>query len=139
MKPTDQIIQHPQIGDCLRASIASLFELDFQQVPHFQMFDNWQTVLAGFIWSMGYNWTTNGDPNESMIVRPDKTINGFTEACVPSKNYPGAFHSVVIDTAGFVAHDPHPKRQYQGINVFDSGDIVSWLVFEPNENYKRKS
>lgn len=134
MKPIDLTIVDGEKGDCLRASIASLFDIELQQVPHFMLFCDshieWETVLAGFIWSMGYNWTANGDPTESKAINTDQTVNGFTEAAVPSKNFPGKMHSVVIDTRGIVVHDPSPKRAYHGINVIESGEIVSWLIFE---------
>lgn len=122
-----------EIGNCLQASIASLFELDLELIPHFNLFTSpykWEEVLSGFIWAMGYNWTNNGDPTESKIIKDCHTVGGFTEACVPSKNYPGKFHSVVIDKNGIVANDPHPKKSYQGIDIFKSGDVVSWMIFE---------
>ncbi len=133
MTPKDLTIIDGENGDCLRASIASLFDLDLQQVPHFILFNGsieWETVLSGFIWAMGYNWISNGDPTESKIINSDQTIKGFTEACVPSKNFPEKFHSVVINSSGLVVHDPNPKHAYQGINVIESNEIISWMVFE---------
>ena len=32
-------------GDCTRASVASVLELDIQAVPHFIKYDNWFSVM----------------------------------------------------------------------------------------------
>ncbi len=141
MIPVDQTVVHGERGNCLQASIASLFELKLEQVPHFMLFNGpiqWNDVLYCFIWAMGYDWIANGDPTESKIIKRDRTINGLTEACVPSKNFPEKYHSVIIDINGNVVHDPGPKKSYLGINVIESGDIVSWIIFKPRAATKDK-
>jgi hypothetical protein len=134
-KPIYQTIFHPEKGDCCRAAIATLFNLEAEQVPHFMLFGvpEWGKVLSGFIWSMGYDFIDNGDPNKSLKIEDHQTINGITEAAVKSKNFPGKFHSVLINTKGVVVHDPHPRKDYLGINVFESGDIDSWMIFKKHD------
>ena len=122
MIPINQTIVHGEKGDCLRASIASLFELDLQQVPHFMLFKcpiAWEDILSGFVWGMGYNWIANGDPTESKVIHSDQTINGLTEACVPSKTFGGKHHSVLIDISGLVVHDPNPEMHTMELTLLN--------------------
>ena len=41
-------------GDCMRATVASIFELDMQCVPNFILFDEWiwYQIYINFIWTM---------------------------------------------------------------------------------------
>ena len=40
MKPIFQTITHDNRGDCHRAAVASIFDLEIEQVPHFRLFDD---------------------------------------------------------------------------------------------------
>jgi len=55
LKPVFQTIVDTENGDCTRAAVASMFELDITQVPNFVMFDDdWWTMLNCFLWGLGY-------------------------------------------------------------------------------------
>lgn len=134
MKPVPQEKSHPTKGDCLRASIASLFELELSQVPHFRLFssDRERYILSGFYWGMGYNWIGCGKPGNDQLLE-HHSVNGFFEACVPSSYGPNASHSVIIDIDGTVIHDPHPQQPWKGKNVLESGDLKWWTMVEKND------
>ena len=124
MTPVDQIAPHQDHGDCLRASVASLFDLRIEQVPNFMLFegDQWWHVCYAFIWALGYEFDESQHPKEAVPLA-DEAVNGYTLASVPSRNYENRFHSVVIDLEGNVAHDPDPHKHYQGENIIKSGAI----------------
>lgn len=131
MKKVFQTITDKNRGDCHRASIASLFDLEIEQVPHFRLFNDetWGNVFSGFIWGLGYDWTANGELGKNKLLECD-SINGYFEACVPSANYPDRTHSVIIDLKGLIVHDPHPKKAWLGKNVLKSGDLKYWSIFK---------
>ena len=95
MKPVFQTITSEEKGDCHRASIASLFELDITQVPNFRLFDRdrWSYVLSGFLWGLGYEWNEIGFPDNHKLYDCEG-VNGYFEASVTS-SYKGYSHSVM--------------------------------------------
>jgi len=99
MKSVDQTIVLKDDGDCMRACIASLFELSIEQVPHFLRFDcnickrdvilnkqlagnkselgtiNSFSMLWNFLRSLGWDYNGCGYPsykNESSGVVPNQ-------------------------------------------------------------------
>lgn len=140
MTPVKQTILDPKRGDCARAVVASLFDLDISQVPHFILFPGqaWWDVYCGFIWSIGWRVLGSGKyPEIDPTKRPfmGLHVDGYVDASVPSKNYPGVYHAVVMDTQGLVVHDPAPdgKNHYQGVNVIETGELDSWIMMEKRE------
>jgi hypothetical protein len=139
VKPVNQSICDKNRGDCHRAVIASLLDLEIEQVPHFRLFadDNWHHVYHGFLWGCGYEWEGTGHfpkftPRSEHLK--DCHIGGFVDATVPSKNYPpesGITHAVVMDLDGLVVHDPHPGKKYQGVNVIETGELMHWELIKP--------
>lgn len=129
MKPVNQSISDPDRGDCHRAVIASLLEFEIEQVPHFRLFaDNiWQYVYTEFLWSVGYSFEGTGWPNKTKLLIED-SFDGFFSAAVTSKNFEGKTHSVVIDLTGLVIHDPSPNKNYQDINILESGELLHWAL-----------
>lgn len=130
MKPVFQTITSKEGGDCHRASIASLFDLDITQVPNLRLFseERWSYVLSGFLWGLGYDWNENGFPDKHKLSDCE-SIDGYFEACVPS-NYKGYTHSVIINTEGIVVHDPLPQRSWINKNVLKSGDLQHWMIIK---------
>ncbi len=127
MKPVDQTIVDPERGDCTRAVIASLFELDITQVPHVQLFGPlWFDVLYYFLMAIGYQYNGTGHP--SKYPMQGNSINGYCYGVVKSRTYPGKFHAVVVDETGVVAHDPNPNKAWQGINVLETGDLMYYYL-----------
>ena len=139
MKPVFQSIYHPTKGDCHRSSIASLFDLELSQVPHFGLFseERWPHILQGFVWGMGYNWTGNGILGKDLF-KENQSINGFFEASVPNSSpiKTHSCHSVVIDMKGVVVHDPDKNQPWLNINVLKSGDLKWWTLLEKQTELK---
>ncbi len=131
MTPVFQEIYHRERGDCLRATIASLFDLESIQVPHFMLFqgNQWRSVFNAFVYGMGYKWIGPGVPHKD-VISETPSVNGFYEACVPSKNFEGAWHSVIINSEGVVVHDPDHIRKWKGVNVLSSRDLRHWTIIE---------
>lgn len=130
MIPVFQAITSKEGGDCHRASIASLFDLDITQVPNFRLFDQerWSYVLSGFLWGLGYDWDQNGFPDKNKLSECE-SVNGYFETNVPS-NYEGYGHSVIINTEGIVVHDPLPTSPWINKNVLESGNLIHWMIIK---------
>jgi len=116
-------------GDCLRACIASLLDLEIVQVPHFNMFgdDLWFPVFLGFLRSLGYERYKWHDVDPELfrtVITEENSIGGYILATVPGLADPRAEdHAVIIDLDGVVFHDPHPSKVYQDVNVIESGQL----------------
>jgi len=132
MKPVFQSSTDPERGDCQRAAIASLFDLELEQVPNFRLFpdSNWHKVYWHFLLSLG--WEYNGCASASRHIEflNYENINGFYYAVVKSRTNPGRFHSVIIDSAGVVAHDPNPSQSFLGVNVIQTGELEVVHIIE---------
>lgn len=137
MIPVFQTIYHPTKGDCHRASIATLFDLELEQVPHFGLYskERWAYALQGFIWGMSRNWTGNGFPGKDSF-KEGQSVNGFFEASVPNASLirTHACHSVIIDMNGVVIHDPDRNQPWKGINVLRTGDLKWWTLIEKQKS-----
>lgn len=135
MKKVDQTMTGLDRGDCMRAVVASLFELEIVQVPHFLLFgDNWWAVFCYFIQSIGYEVMGTGYSGERKPAQED-SVDGFISACVPSKTFGGdVTHNVIINLEGLVVHDPQPLKRWEGINVIETGELKSWDLIKKKEN-----
>lgn len=141
MTPVDQTIVDKGRGDCQRASVATLLDLELEQVPNFRLFpdDRWYHVYNGFLWGCGYEWTGTGYPDDIKNVATLPNVGGYVIAAVPSKEFNGEVsdtglplvHAVVMDMAGLVVHDPQPNKAYQGVNIIETGDLLHWDLIEP--------
>ena len=134
MKPVLQTRVHEEHGDCQRAVIASLLELDAEQVPNFTLFPDpeWWWVLHYFLYALGWhlegclNPPFNGIFNSKM---DEHGIDGYHYAAVLSKTFAARVtHAVVIDRQGNVAHDPNPNQLWAGKNVFEDGLLTVYLI-----------
>lgn len=133
MTPIDQTIVDAGIGDCQRATTASLFNLDIDQVPNFRKYDkNWFDVYWYFLYALGYEYTGQRDPQKNTLDEDD-SVGGYFDGCVESKTFPGCTHSVVVDMQGVVVHDPNPNKRWQGINILESGELKSWYGIKRRE------
>jgi hypothetical protein len=89
-------------GDCLRACIASLLELDPQEVPHFAASDEpWSVTMNDWLgprglYAAGFCLAQEDEPPVPRI-RVGPSPRG--DWC----------HAVVVDADGS-EHDPHPSR-----------------------------
>lgn len=131
MKPIKQDYPHPTRGDCLRACVASLLELDPYFVPQFIELGNengeWlnhkEFGLIAFIERMGYKF--RGRWSQYEALRRSNGINGFFIANVPSANFTDRTHAVIFKEKTMV-HDPSPCKQWEG--TFD--DVIYFFVIE---------
>lgn len=108
MRPVDQTIfvNDPRSipGDCLRACVASLWDLPLEAVPHFALYRDWRTALIGWLDDRGaimrLVWTDRaGDVSPRW---PGQPLLAF------GRSPRGVSHAVVwLDR---VLHDPHPSR-----------------------------
>ena len=110
------------MGDCLRACVASVFELPIEEVPHFAEAPSWIAALRGWLKPMGLVVENEGYNGQS-LDSPRRYYSGWWIASVESENIEGATHAVVMRGMGNeyegddgrwyeVAHDPspHPRR-----------------------------
>jgi hypothetical protein len=153
MKPIFQTIVDKGAGDCERAAIASLFELDITQVPHFLLFDKMDNFLVSynenelgrvcgssimwsFLRSLGWEFNGCGYPHNELELKD--SVDGFFFASVKSRTYEGQTHAVVIDINGMVIHDPNPNKKWLGVNIKETGDILNWYLLSRKEKANEK-
>lgn len=106
-------------GNCQSAVLASIFELDLDQVPHFSKGlgeDNpASTIEKGVIfnqrldeWLQSHNlklqWYEDSEVIQNYIKNEFK--NTYYQVCGKS---PRGFYHVVIHLNGEMVHDPHPE------------------------------
>ena len=91
-------------GNCLQACIASLFELDLEEVPHFVLESDWVGALDS--WLKQYDLQTIDVDLEYMKQQGGDTWKalGYHLICGKSSR---ADHAVV-GYNGKMVHDPHP-------------------------------
>jgi len=117
MTPVDQIhTNHPPtrpLGDCWRASIASLLDLTAQEVPHFVDLFGGDFAQATLDWLakrglVGEFW--DGPPAiDGHVIATGQSPRGDWLHAVVARLRPS-------EDAGYVevefVHDPHPSRDY---------------------------
>lgn len=131
-------------GDCMRAAIASMFELEIEQVPHFLLFDKPHKnryevssffVLHYFLYAMGYEYMGYKHMKGGKIEKKDlptkkDLINGSIFALVKSRTYDDILHAVLINSKGKVIHDPNPNKRWLGENVIENNNLIGWYMIE---------
>ncbi len=120
MKPVNQIVLEEGKGDCMRAAVASLLELELEQVPHFNLFKRdivMVKVLNSFANALGYKGSHMVKVEKLEDVKIEDSIENFFYTRVPSKTFEGSFHVVITDERGIVAHDPNPNKRWQDKNL----------------------
>lgn len=130
MTPVDQTVVDKQRGNCHQAAMASLLNLELEQVPNFRLFpdDNWHQVMSGFLWGCGYEWHGTGYPTQRVVDYPN--VDECVLATVPSKEFddPKITHMVVMNNEGVVVHDPQPNKAYQDANILETGKCLHWAL-----------
>lgn len=132
-----QTVTDSGAGNCMQATIASLFEKNLQDVPNFVEYGltEWQRKLFEYLGSVGYDYEGMLEPletKEGTLARLKNTplVNGFIYAVVPSLNFKDKTHAVVIDMTGVVVNDPHPEKKYEGVNVVETGGLLYWYMIK---------
>lgn len=105
-------------GDCMQATIASLFEVELEEVPDFIRCGNqWSIKIEEFFKEKGYataksfhrtDWTI---PFYLEALEYDGGIGGYFYAVVLSQTFKeeGVTHAVVVDKELNIVHDPNPN------------------------------
>ena len=118
MRAVDQqlLCENGDVGDCLRACVASILDLDPEAVPHFVTKHHWFQALRSFGKQRQLEIFSILDPQ---LV----PANQYTIATGSSPRNPERDHSVVW-YQGKVFHDPHPSRAGLG------REPDYWIVIE---------
>lgn len=108
MKPVDQsiFVNDPRgiPGDCLRAAVASLYELPLDAVPHFALYDRWMDALNAWLKPrVAFARIVHNDRGFEGTRWPDHPLLAFGMS-------PRGVEHAVVWLDGAVAHDPHPSR-----------------------------
>ena len=117
MKPIKQTTYYgggKNHGNCVQAAVASILEIDLDEVPHFLLFGHsWDKAVACFMRSKGKKYGGIYKPEEWSKM---KTINGYYLAVGLSPR--GVYHCCVYKD-GKLAHDPHKNE----------GDIIAEYIY----------
>ena len=135
MKKIQQTICDKEKGDCLRACVASLFNLNIEQVPHFILFDGrkWQQVFWGFLASIDIKYNGVRTISNGSVVQGIDCIDGLVIAGVNSLNIEGVTHAVLMNKDGLVVHDPSNDNSYEGINIIESKELLYFYSLSKSE------
>jgi hypothetical protein len=102
MRPVYQTVIHGEStkGNCLRASLASIFELDIDDIPKFELMDKsaWKKAFVLWLDSMGV------ELHEQESSPQDNQFH-----LMIGESPRGVLHCVVAKN-GVMIHDPHPSQ-----------------------------
>ncbi len=118
-------------GDCMRAAIASLFEMKYEDVPNFSEEEKRTESLWNLIHKKGFkrNGMLHNHINKNKIVKEffigelhkHSGINSYFYASVYSPKYfdkeefekygTASTHAVIIDKDYNIVHDPNPANK----------------------------
>jgi len=125
MKKIYQTIIDKGHGNCMQATIASIFDLTLDEVPNFIELDcNWFNVMGQMYIDRGYDlccFNPQRDIEQTKeVLAVDKGVNGYWVATVNSIYFGGSItHSVIIDKDLNVVHDPNPNNKGHVYKVED--------------------
>ena len=119
MKPIFQQIVDKGRGDCFKCCVASIFELEYDQVPNFieDRSDHMDNVAAKWLDQFGYKVVSIVINDKYSIYTIDWILAEglFCVLSVPSQKFPGGSHAVVGLFTGKenqyelkIVHDPNP-------------------------------
>jgi len=154
MKKIYQRVIDPEKGDCMRCSVATLLQLDYEVVPDF-INNGWHKTLAlfmkdhGYLYDYDYVWNPNvgyleqptawcfiNEPERDVIdffpnLTSNHAINGLYLATVYSPKYTNPneppiahTHAVLCDKDFNVIHDPNPE--YKDIKCYPYSKLIGY-------------
>src|SRR5690349_12905994 len=113
-------------GNCMAASLASLFEIAMNEVPAFEEIKEWHQPFFEFIESHGYEYA--GTKSFSSIKALCKFLKankyghkGWSPVSSKSPRNPNITHMVLVNGGGDI-FDPHVSGD--GVN----GKVELWLI-----------
>jgi len=144
VKQVYQRINSSENGDCMKATLCSLLELEYDSVCNFVEYEDWWQRMESVLNDNGYQWGTRFFNEKKMdlwyptdcfrpypqladefmlsAIKPEDTIDGFLFGSVLSPHHFNAqklnegLHMVVIDANCNIVFDPNP--QYNGIDHY---------------------
>ena len=105
-------------GNCAQAVIASLLEINLNDVPNFAENHHIKPMnpeIIKFLKSKGFNTQYSIPPK---VIR-DKGIKGYFYAIVRSQTFNNTQHAVVIDKNLNIVHDPNPNGKCLNLKPTD--------------------
>lgn len=119
MIPIFQQIVDPGRGDCFKCCVASIFELEYDQVPNFieDKSGSMDVVSAKWLDRFGYKTVSFSIRGDTDIYKIDWILAEglFCVLSVPSQRFSGGSHAVVGKFTGKensyelkIVHDPNP-------------------------------
>lgn len=122
MKKVFQTVVDSKNGDCMRAVIASLFDMKIEQVPHFGLWGgDWFQTLYYFAFANGWQYVDHQHRPKRLFKK--YSVNGYYYAGVPSLTFEGHSHAVIVNLKGRVVHDPNPNKTWLNKNPLKTGKI----------------
>ena len=131
----------------MRAVVASLLEVELDEVPDFVHFDNRKDTnsyyeMYKFLKQKGYHCGVINPrrkyvnhrlykPNRKAIafvidcLKVDGGIGGYFYASVPSQTFKDVTHTVVIDSDMNIVHDPNPNQKCLKLKKTDILSVVT--------------
>lgn len=105
-------------GDCMQAALASLLEIDYDEVPDLINVHRWADALERFLKKHGYHVRTVISAPIDRELFGFKGVDGFFWASVVSPGFGlPTTHAVLVDKHMTVVHDPNPK--YKDFNDYE--------------------
>ena len=138
-----QTVTDKNNGTCMQAVLASLFEKPLSETINIMEYPENEWYLPFLEWvdnntNYQYEGVINAHDDKSQTLKALNSmyaIDGFYYGVVPSKNFDGVTHAVIIDRNGIVQHDPNPDEKWQDVNVVESGDLIYWHDFTPKNGF----
>lgn len=115
MIPQKQKICSKTKGDCFRACIASILEMDIDSLPNPKS-EMWLMEWRSWFQERGMRL----DWDHEKIWR-----EGYWIASVPSKNYKDVYHAIVMKDH-WVEFDPSTKKRYRKGNNMLRKDLITF-------------
>ena len=124
-------------GNCMQAAIASLLELELNEVPNFKAAGKRALRnMIDFMRERGYSFVSLVRPKHGLrCISSEIGVNGYFFAVVRSRVNDGGHHAVVIDRECNIVNPVN--RKYEGMKEFEKlsedeiNGIVHVFVFNP--------
>ena len=143
MKKIYQRIDDPRHGDCYKCVIASILDLEYEEVPHFiEMGDDWLVEAQKFFREHGYDYTGRELFNPNVMYLEDPTTNVWEDknayeectfnALKPEYGINGLFMAGVYSPK-YTKPNEHPIDHLHSV----LSDINFNIVFDPQPEYEK--
>lgn len=131
MKKVYQTIVDKGHGNCMQAAVASLFDLELEEVPNFIELEEGNGGVLQFMYKRGFDACyINRYRHESTeflrkVAKFDGGVNGYLYATVPSQTFTDVHHAVIVDLDLNIIHDPNPNQLAMKLTPDDVTDFIT--------------